>query len=379
MDFNLTKEQQMLSDLVQGFVTKEYTFEVRRRILKSPDGWSREVWSKLAEMGLLSLQAPEEYGGMGPSAIETMLTMQAMGRALLLEPYLASAILATALVRDLGSSAQKQALLPPLTAGEKIAVPAHLERGSRYDLSRVQTSAVRSRNGYLLNGRKTVVLHATAADLLIVSARTAGNTEDEAGLSLFAVEREAKGISLQSYPTLDGRRGADVTLRDLQVPREALLGPEGEAFPALSAAWDLGIAALCAEAVGALEAIFQLTVEYTKTRKQFEVPISHFQALQHRMVDMLIHVEQAKSMGYLAAMRCDERDAAVRGRAISAAKVRIGQACRSVGQEAIQLHGGMGVTDEMSVSHYFKRLTAIELSLGDTEHHLEKFARRENA
>ncbi len=379
MDFNLSKEQQMLSDLVQGFVTKEYTFEARRRILRSPDGWSREVWSKLAEMGLLSLQVPEEYGGMGPSGIETMLTMQAMGRALLLEPYLASAVLATALVRDLGSPAQKQALLPSLMAGEKIAVPAHVERGSRYDLSRVQTLAVRRGNGYLLNGHKTVVLHATAADLLIVSARTAGNPEDEAGLSLFAVERESKGISLQSYPTLDGRRGADVTLRDVQVPREVLLGPEGEAFLALSAAWDLGIAALCAEAIGALETIFQLTVEYTKTRKQFEVPISHFQALQHRMVDMLIHVEQAKSMGYLAAMRCGERDAAARGQAISAAKVRIGQACRSVGQEAVQLHGGMGVTDELSVSHYFKRLTAIELSLGDTEHHLEKFARRENS
>jgi alkylation response protein AidB-like acyl-CoA dehydrogenase len=378
MDFNLSKEQQMLSDLVQGFVTKEYTFEARRRILQSPDGWSRQVWSKLAEMGLLSLQVPEEYGGMAPSAIETMLTMQAMGRALLLEPYLASAILATALVRDLGSSAQKQALLPSLTAGEKIAVPAHVERGSRYDLSRVQTSAVRKGNGYLLNGHKTVVLHATAADLLIISARTAGSPEDEKGISLFALERETKGISLQSYPTLDGRRGADVTLRDVQVPREALLGPEGEAFPALSAAWDLGIAALCAEAVGTLETIFRLTVEYTKTRKQFEVPIAHFQALQHRIVDMLIHVEQAKSMSYLAAMRCDERDAAVRERAISAAKVRIGQACRSVGQEAVQLHGGMGVTDEMSVSHYFKRLTAIELSLGDTEHHLEKFARREN-
>src|SRR5258708_28219567 len=218
MDFNLTKEQQMLSDLVQGFVTKEYTFEARRRILKSPDGWSREVWSTLAETGLLSLQAAEEEGGTGTAAIETMLTMQAMGRALLLEPYLASAILATALVRDLGSSAQKQALLPPLTAGEKIAVPAHVERGSRYDLSRVQTSALRRGNGYLLNGHKTVVLHATAADLLIVSARTAGNPDDEAGLSLFAIEREAKGVSLQSYATLDGRPSTHVPLPEGPVP-----------------------------------------------------------------------------------------------------------------------------------------------------------------
>ncbi len=375
MDFNLTKEQQMLSDVVQRFVAKEYTFATRRGILESADGWSRKVWSQLAEMGLLSLQVPEEYGGMGSTSVEMLLTMTALGRGLLLEPYLPSAILATALIRELGSGAQKQALLPSLAAGERIAVPAHFERGSRYDLSRIATTAVRKGDGFALSGRKTIVLHAAAADLLLVSARTAGNAEDEAGISLFGVERDATGVSLQSYPTLDGQRGADITLRDVQVPREALIGPEGGAFPAISAVWDLGIAALCAEAVGALEAIFQATADYLMTRKQFGVPIGHFQALQHRVAEMLIHVEQAKSMSYLAAMRCTERDAALRGRAISAAKVLIGQACRRVGQEAVQLHGGMGVTDELIVSHYFKRLTAIELSLGDTEHHLERFTR----
>ena len=375
MDFNLTKEQQMLADVVQRFVAKEYTFETRRGILESADGWSRKVWSQLAEMGLLSLEVPEEYGGMGSTSVEMLLTMTALGRGLLLEPYLPSAILATALIRELGSGAQKQALLPSLAAGERIAVPAHFERGSRYDLSRIATTAVRKGNGFVLSGRKTIVLHAAAADLLLVSARTAGNAEEEAGISLFAVERGATGVSLQSYPTLDGQRGADVTLRDVQVPREALIGPEGGAFPAISAVWDLGVAAVCAEAVGALEAIFQATVEYLKARKQFDVPIAHFQALQHRVAEMMIHVEQAKSMSYLAAMRCTERDAALRGRAISAAKVLIGQACRRVGQEAVQLHGGMGVTDELIVSHYFKRLTAIELSLGDTEHHLERFTR----
>jgi alkylation response protein AidB-like acyl-CoA dehydrogenase len=375
MDFNLTKEQQMLGDLVQRFVAKEYTFETRRGILESVDGWSRKVWSQLAEMGLLSLEVPEEYGGMGSTSVEMLLTMTALGRGLLLEPYLPSAILATALIRELGSGAQKQALLPSLAAGERIAVPAHFERGSRYDLSRIATTAVRKGNGFVLSGRKTIVLHAAAADLLLVSTRTAGNAEEEAGISLFAVERGATGVSLQSYPTLDGQRGADVTLRDVQVPREALIGPEGGAFPAISAVWDLGVAAVCAEAVGALEAIFQATVEYLKARKQFDVPIAHFQALQHRVAEMMIHVEQAKSMSYLAAMRCTERDAALRGRAISAAKVLIGQACRRVGQEAVQLHGGMGVTDELIVSHYFKRLTAIELSLGDTEHHLERFTR----
>ncbi len=367
MDFNLSREQQMLSEVIQNFVAKEYTFATRRGILESTDGWSRKVWSSLAEMGLLALQVPEEYGGMGSASIETMLTMTAVGRGLLLEPYLPGAILATALIRELGSHDQKQKLLPALASGERISVPAHAERGSRYDLSRIATSAVRKGDGFVLSGTKTVVLHAAAADLLLVSARTAGNADAEA--------RNATGVSLQSYPTLDGQRAADLTLRDVHVPREALLGPEGGAFPAISAAWDVGIAALCAEAVGALEAIFQATVDYTRTRKQFDVTIAHFQALQHRMAEMMIHVEQAKSMSYLAAMRCTEPDAAVRGRAVSAAKVLVGQACRRVGQEAVQLHGGMGMTDELSVSHYFKRLTAIELSLGDTEHHLERFAR----
>jgi len=375
MDFNLTREQQMLSDVVQSFVAKEYTFQTRKGILESSDGWSRNVWSKLAEMGLLGLQVPEEYGGMGSASIEMLLTMTALGRGLLLEPYLQSAVLATSLIRDLGSRGQKESLLQPMASGDRIAVPAHAERGSRYDLSRVTTSAVRKGDGFSLTGRKTVVLHAAAADVLLVSARTAGNPDAEAGVCLFAVKRDAAGVSLQSYPTLDGQRGADVILKDVRLPGEALLGPEGGAFPAIAAACDLGIAALCAEAVGALEAIFQATVDYTKTRKQFDVPIAHFQALQHRMADMMIHVEQAKSMSYLAAMRCAEPDPAVRGRAMSAAKVLVGQACRRVGQEAIQLHGGMGMTDELSVSHYFRRLTAIELSLGDTEHHLERFAR----
>src|SRR5262249_46292034 len=240
MDFNLSKEQQMLAETLHRFGSKEYSFENRRRILESSSGFSREVWSTFAQMGLLSLQVPEEHGGMGAAGIETMLTMQAMGRALVLEPYLESAILATTLIRDLGSSAQKKALLPALAAGESIAVPAHVERGSRYDLSRVRTSAVRQGDGFILNGSKTLVVYGGAADLLIVSARTEGSIEDEAGISLFAIERLAKGISLQTYHTLDERRAADVTFREVQVPAEALLGTLGGAFPALAQAWDLG-------------------------------------------------------------------------------------------------------------------------------------------
>src|SRR6266849_64946 len=215
MDFDLTKEQQLLSDAVQRFVAKEYSFAAREAVLDSKEGWSREIWAKLAELGLLGLQMPEEHGGMGGASVETMLTMNALGRGLLLEPYLPSAILATALIRDLGSGAQKQALLPSLAAGERIAVPAHFERGSRYDLSRIATTAVRKGDGFALSGRKTIVLHAAAADLLLVSARTAGNSEDEAGISLFGVERDATGVSLQSCPTLDGQGGADITLREV--------------------------------------------------------------------------------------------------------------------------------------------------------------------
>jgi alkylation response protein AidB-like acyl-CoA dehydrogenase len=375
MDFDLTKEQQLLRDAVQRFVAKEYSFAAREAILGSKEGWSREIWAKLAELGLLGLQVPEEHGGMGGASVETMLTMNALGRGLLLEPYLPSAILATALIRDLGSPAQREELLPAMAAGERIAVPAHGEPDARDDLARVGTTAARSGDGFVLNGRKAVVPHAASADALLVSARTSGAPDERRGISLFIVPRGAPGVSLQTYRTLDGQRASDVALREVRVPAGGLLGPEGGAFEAISAAWDLGIAAICAEAAGALQALLDTTVEYAKTRKQFGVPIGKFQALQHRMVEMLIQVEQARSMSYLAAIRATDPDAAERRRAISAAKVVIGQACRKVGQEAVQIHGGMGMTDELHVGHYFKRLTAIELSLGDTEHHLETFVR----
>ena len=373
MHFSLTSEQQLLSETVQRFLSKEYGFEARNRIVHSPDGWSREVWSRLAEMGLLALQVPEAHGGMGPAPVETLLTLVAMGKALLVEPYLASAVMGTALVRTLGSPAQQAALLPALAAGEQIVVPAHGEEGARYDLERVATVAVPTGGGWTLRGRKTVVLHAAAADQLLVSARTAGEPAERAGLSLFLVPRDAPGVSLTSYPILGGGRGAEVVLADVALPAEAILGEPGLAYDALAAAFDLGVAGLCAEASGALQATLDATIEYTKTRKQFGVPLAKFQALQHRMADMLIHVEQARSMAYLSALRASDPDSRERRRAISAAKVVIGNACRYVGQQAVQLHGGMGVSDEMPVSHYFRRLTAIELSLGDTEHHLEQF------
>ncbi|MBI5067261.1 MAG: acyl-CoA dehydrogenase family protein [Deltaproteobacteria bacterium] len=372
MDFDLTAEQQLLGDTVQRFLAKEYAFEARRRILRSPEGWSRAVWGRLAELGLLGLQVPEAHGGMAPAPVETLLTMTALGRALCLEPYLSSAVLGTALLAAQASPAQQAALLPAMAAGERLAVPAHGEPGARYDLSRVSTRAAREGGGWRLRGKKAVVLHAPAADHLLVSARTSGGEADEAGLSLFLVPREAGGVKLLSYRTIDGQVAADVEL-DAALPGDALLGGEGTAFAAISSAWDRGLAALCAEAVGVLQATLDATIEYTKTRRQFGVPIAKFQALQHRMADMLIHVEQARSMGYLAALRAGEPDARERRRALSAAKVVVGQACRFVGQQAVQLHGGMGVTDELAVSHCFKRLLAIELSLGDTDHHVERF------
>ncbi|HWE23442.1 MAG TPA: acyl-CoA dehydrogenase [Myxococcales bacterium] len=370
MRFSPTPEQQQLGDMVQRFFAEQYGFEARRKILGSREGWSREIWSKLAELGLLSLQVPEEQGGIHPAVVETLLTAGATGAAMLLEPWISSAVIATVLVRELGLPQQREELLAPMAAGERIAVTAHFEGDSRYDLQRVATSARRSGGAWLLNGSKSVVLHAPAADLLLISARTSGAVSDAAGISVFVVGRDAPSVTLSAYRTLDGICAADVQLADA---RGTLLGAEGTAFAAIAAAFDYGLAARCAEAVGALQAALDKTVEYTKTRHQFGVPIASFQALQHRMADMLIHVEQARSMSYLAAMRAAEPPSRERRRALSAAKVVVGNACRFVGQEAVQLHGGMGVTDEMAISHVFRRLTALELALGDTAHHLERF------
>ena len=370
MHFTPTPEQQQLGDVLHSFLDKEYGFETRRKILESPAGWSREVWSKLAELGVLALQVPEEQGGMAPAVAETLLTATALGKAMLLEPYVSSAIIGTALIRELGSPTQRAELLAPMASGERIAVAAHFERGARFDRQWVAATARRTGSTWALTGHKSVVLHAPAADLLLVSARTSGQTGEGQGISLFAVPREANGVSLTPYRTLDGVCAAEVSLSGAP---GALVGDEGRAFEAITAAFDLGLAALCAEAAGTLQATLDTTVEYTKTRKQFGAPIATFQALQHRMVDMLIHVEQARSMSYLAAMRAAEPPSRERRRALAAAKVVVGNACRFVGQQAVQLHGGMGVSDETAVSHLFRRLTSLEMQLGDTAHHLEQF------
>ncbi len=355
MDFSLSEEQRQLEETVRRFVAKDYTFERRRAIRSSAEGWSREAWQGLADLGLAALNVPEERGGLGGGPVDTLLVMNALGPGLLLEPYLASAVTATALLRECPAQA---GLLEQMAAGERIAVLAHAEPND------VTTQCRAAGTDFVLDGRKCVVAHAAAADYLIVSARLG----DE--LALFLVPRDAAGLRPESYSTLDGTRAAEVHLAGMRLPAAARLDAGREA---LDRALDIGLAALCAEAVGIMKAALDATVDYLRTRQQFGQPIGRFQALQHRAADMLLHYEQAKSMSLLAALRCTATDARERRRALSAAKVVINRAARFIGQQAVQLHGGMGMTDELVVSHWFKRLTAIELLHGDSDTHLQQF------
>ncbi|QDZ26688.1 acyl-CoA dehydrogenase family protein [Noviherbaspirillum sp. UKPF54] len=377
MDFTFSEEQQMLLDTARRFVAKDYGFEARRQIKeKAPEGFSREVWQGLADLGLLALNVPEAEGGLGGSAVETMLAMNAIGEGLLLEPYLASAVLATRTIASLGNDAQRAALLPALAAGEKIAALAHDEASSRYERMAIETRAWPVGSGYVITGHKSVVAHGSSADVLLVTARLA-KAGESGPLAVFVVPRDAAGLRQVAYKTVDGVPACELWLNQVFVPAAALLGKGndgGDVQAQVEQVLDFGLAAVCAEAVGALDKLLAATVEYARNRKQFGQPIGKFQALQHRMADMVLHIEQARSMSYLAAVRCADDDAELRGRSLSAAKVVIGQACRFVGQQAVQLHGGMGVTDELDVSHYFKRLMAIELQFGSTDHHLEMYA-----
>ena len=376
MDFSFTEEQTLLQDSLKRFVHKEYTFEKRKAILSSADGYSREVWSQLAEMGVLGLPFAEEVGGFGGGAAETLIVMQAIGSGLLVEPYLATVVLGGGLVQALGERPQRQ-MLAEVAEGKLLLAFAHGEPRSRYALSHVETRAQRVGKaggaGWKLSGRKAVVLNGAQADRLIVSARSGGAAGEEAGISLFIVERGAAGLAVRDVPTIDGLRAAEVELKDVRVAADALLGAEGGAFAAIEQASDTGAAALCGEAVGVMEALSAQTLDYLKTRQQFGQPIGRFQVLQHRAADMFIHCELSKSMALLAAMKAGEADARERRRAVSAAKAHIGRSGRFVSQSAIQLHGGMGVTEELPASHYAKRLTMIDFWLGDAAHHIERF------
>jgi len=373
MDFNFTEEQQLLADTVKRFVRDEYTFEKRREILKSPEGWSRDVWRSLADLGLTALNVPEAYGGLNASPVDTMLVMNALGEGLVVEPFLSAAVLTPALVARLGDEKVAAELFAGIASGERIVIVAHQEPRARGELQFVSTRAEKSGDGYVLDGHKAVIAHGGAADELLLTARTSGQPGDSDGVSVFRVDPKAAGVTVKSYGTIDGQRAADIQLTGVKVAASSRVGAEGKAFAAVEAAHEIALSALCAEAVGIMKAINATTLDYTKNRKQFGVPIAKFQVLQHRMADMFLHSEQATSMSYLAAIKCIDPDADERRRSLAAAKVIIGQAGRFVGQQAIQLHGGMGMTDELMVSHHFKRLTAIDLTFGDTDFHTQKF------
>ena len=376
MNFDYNEEQRLLAESVRRFVAQEYSFEARRKIVASPEGYSARIWTSLADLGLLGLPISPDHGGFGGGAVDMMSTMEAIGEALVVEPYLATVGLGARFVARAGTDAQRHALLPAIAEGRLKMAFAQTERDARYNLAHVGLAARKTVAGYVLDGEKRVVLHAACADQLIVSARTSGRVDEPRGVSLFLVDARAAGVETKAYRTLDELRAADITFRSVAVSADALLGKEGEGLEAIEDAVDFATALMCAEAVGAIKSANDATLEYLKTRKQFGVPIGSFQALQHRMVDMAISCEQARSMASLACARVDsEKDAVVRKRIVSAAKIRIADACRHVSQESVQLHGGMGMSEDLKVSHTFRRLTMIAQQFGDADHHLERFAK----
>jgi pimeloyl-CoA dehydrogenase small subunit len=374
MDFTLNDEQRLLQESVRKFVAGDYTFEQRRAYQKAPDGFSRDNWRKFAELGLLGLPFAETEGGIGGTPIEMMIVMEEFGRGLVVEPYLASVVLAGGLIATAGNAAQRAALLPALINGEKRFAFAYGERQARYTPWDIETTAKRDGDGFVLSGRKSVVLHGDSADTLVVSTRTAGASRDAAGIALFLVDLKTAGVTVRGAATIDGLRSAEIALADVRVGKDALLGPIDGALPLIERALDHATAAVCAEAVGIMAVLNELTLEYLKTRQQFGAPIGRNQVLQHRMAEMQMAYEQAKSMACLAAMKVSDKDGTERRRAVSAAKVQIGTSGKFVGQQAIQLHGGIGMTAEYKAGDYFKRLTMINQLFGDIDYHRDRFA-----
>lgn len=370
MDLSLSPEQQLLRDTVDRLIVDTYRFEQRKAYMRSPAGFSRDNWRRFADLGLLGLPFAESFGGIGGDGVEVMLVMNAFGRGLVVEPYLASVVLCGGLLREVAARQP----IAELIAGDMIFAFAHGERQARYALADVATTARRAAGGYVLDGRKTLVLNGDAADTLLVSARTSGASRDARGITLFLVDRDAKGVGVRGYPTNDGLRAAEIDLDGVRLGADAVLGEVDNAMPPIEKVVDQAIAAMVAEAAGIMAALCDLTADYLKTRQQFGRAIGSFQALQHRFVEMLLASEQAKSMAYLAATAWDSNDAASRARTVSAAKAEIGRGGRFVGQQAVQLHGGIGMTDEYSVGHYFKRLTMIDALFGNADHHLARFA-----
>src|SRR5438874_4139790 len=376
MDFDLSEEQRLLKESLDRLLGDRYAFEQRKSYGQAPEGWSRELWAQYAELGLLGLPFAEQYGGSGDGPVETMIAMEAFGRALALEPFFATVVLGGGFLSHGGSREQCAGLITQIAEGSLTFAFAQTERHSRYDLADISTTAVRDGTAWVLDGEKGVVLHGDTADKLIVTARISGGRRDRDGVGVFLVDGTAAGVSRRGYPTQDGLRAAEITLAGVRVGPEGVLGEPGAALPLVERVVDEAIAALCAEAVGAMAAMHELTVEYLKTRRQFGREIGSFQVLQHRAVDMLIALEQARSMAMFATMMAADENALERRNAVAAAKVQIGRSGKFIGQQAIQLHGGIGMTMEYKVGHYFKRVTMIDTMFGDADHHLRQLARR---
>lgn len=375
MDFDLTEEQSILKDSLDRLLADRYGFEERNRHLRSETGWSDDMWRQFAEMGLMALPFAEEDGGIGGGPVETMIVMESLGKALALEPYFATVVLGGGFLRLGGGAERKAELIPQIADGSLKLAFAHTERNARFDLNHVETTATKDGDGWILSGAKSVVQHGDCADRLVVTARSAGGARDEAGIGVFLVDASAEGLLRRGYPTHDGLRAAELSLDNVRVGPDAVIGEPENGLPLVRRVVDQAIAALAAESVGVMSAMHALTVDYMKVRKQFGVPIGSFQSLQHMAVDMFVAIEQARSITLFATMMADSDDAAERARAMHAAKAEIGRGGRLVGENAIQIHGGVGMTMEYAVGHYFKRMTMIDVAFGNSDHHLRELAR----
>ena len=374
MDLSLSVEHSILRDSVERFVRESYPSNKRRNFVDENKGFLRENWQKFSKLGWLGLNLPEEFGGNGGSAIDTMVVAEALGPGLILEPFLETVVIGSKLIQVGYNEKQKSEFLSNLVRGRLILTFAFAEPQSRYSLSDVQLSAKPNGDQFVLNGKKAVVRHASSADKIIVSARTAGDRRDKHGITLFLVEHNSPGLSRRDYRLQDDIPASELIFDNVCLRRTAIIGDLDCALPMVELVVDHGIAMVCAEAVGIMSALYTATLQYVKTREQFGQPIGKFQVIKHRMVDMLMSCEEARSMAYMATLKLGESDPNVRKRAASAAKVSIGKAARFVGQQSIQLHGGMGMTDELNVGHYFKRLTMIDILFGDVDFHLKRYS-----
>jgi len=373
MDFSFSDEQTLLQESVSRFITNDYGFESRQKHSRSDAGYSLENWQTFAELGWLGVPFSENHGGFGGGAVETMLMMEEFGKGLVVEPYLATVVACGSALNGFGSEDQKSSFIPEIIDGSKLWALAFAEPQGRFNLADLTTTATASNGSYLLSGHKSVVINGPNANFFIVSVRTSGEQRDETGVSLFIIPSDAKGLSRRDYQTVDGQRASELILDNVELDEASRLGEEGQGLNILQQAIDFATLAIGSEAVGCMEVLYKDTVEYCKNREQFGQPIGKFQVLQHRMVDMFMEHEQSKSLMFMAAMRWDEGYGAEAQKAVSAFKVQVGKSGKFVGQSAVQLHGGMGMTDELNIGHYFKRLTIIDTMFGNVDHHLKRF------